>query len=94
MIYVINHSFNRAAETTGSHHSFNIRSMKPTFDRSSSLTPPGSSRPGAAFWRARVAFEGVEVVFCQKRAVLLVWCTAWGIPKNAELHAAKEWVVL
>ena len=88
MIYVINHSFNRAAETTGSHHSFNIRSMTPAFDRSSSLTPPGSSRPGAAFWRACVAF------FCQKRAVLVVWCGDWSCQKNVEQHATKEWVFL
>ena len=29
--FVVNHSFNRAAETNGSHHSFNIRSMTPKF---------------------------------------------------------------
>ena len=40
--------------------------MTPAFDRSSSLTPPGSSRPGAAFWRACVAFEGLRSVFLPK----------------------------
>ena len=82
-------------ETNGAHHSFNIRSRTP---RSSATAHPcrraGNRRPGAAFWRARVAFEGVEVVFCQKRAVLLVWCTDWLHQKNAMQHAAKEWVFL
>ncbi len=61
---------------------------------SSSRVLAGSRRPGAAFWRARVAFEGVEVVFCQKRAVLFPWCTDWSCQKNAGQLTQKGYVFL
>ena len=45
---------------------------------------------GLRFGAPAIAFEG----YWPKPAVLVVWCTERLHQKNAEQHAAKEWVFL
>ena len=88
--FVVNHSFNRAAETNGSHHSFNIRSMTPKFRPQlvpdvAGQQPRGCPQAGQHTTSAG-AFE-VNMAVC---LVLKMSAPAWGIPKNHEQHAARD----
>ena len=88
--FVVNHSFNRAAETNGSHHSFNIRSMTPKFRPQlvpdvAGQQPRGCSQLGQHTTSAG-AF-GVNMAVCH---VLKMYSGDWVHLKNHEQHAAKD----
>ena len=88
--FVVNHSFNRAAETNGSHHSFNIRSMTPKFRPQLVPDVAGQQPRGHTQSGQHTTSAGAYNVKLAKSHVLKMSAPDWVCPKNAEQHAAKE----
>ena len=88
--FVVNHSFNRAAETNGSHHSFNIRSMTPKFRPQLVPGVAGQQPRGHTHTGQHTTSAGaynVKLAICH---VLKMSAGLWGHLKNHEQRAAKE----